>query len=261
MPRKERSFKTEVELCDAFIAALPKGWTNFNECCGWDILLVRTADGFQIGVEAKLKFTAKLLQQAIEESRWEATRPGPDCRAVLVPEGETDLGSIAAYVGVTVIQMRARTPVPYSISAPFLPQLPRTPGDRIHAEDWREWLPARRCKLPEYVPDVPAGTSAPVQLTDWKIKAIKLVILASRRGYVTRDDFRTLGLDHRRWISPGGWLRPTERKGWYVAEGSPPAGLRNQHPRVFAEIEADAEKWMPPQALVGADAARMRNAR
>ena len=53
--KREKPYPTEVALCSAFIAAVPREWTAYAETAGWDILLVRKADGFQIGVEAKLK--------------------------------------------------------------------------------------------------------------------------------------------------------------------------------------------------------------
>lgn len=239
--KKPKPFATEVELCAAFLSALPKGWTAYAETAGFDLLLVRDVDGFQIGIEAKLKCNATVLQQSLEDhGRYSVASPGPDCRAILVPDGEGTLKPLADYLGITVIQMR----MPCGWSGPaFLPGLPT--DDQVWADYWHEWLPAKRCPLPAYVPDVPAGAPAPVQLTDWKIKALKLVILAEVRGHVTRADFKFLGLDHRRWITPDGWLRATDRRGWYVAHGSPPTALKKQHPRVYEQIKADAETWMP----------------
>ncbi len=239
--KNPKPFATEADLCAAFIKALPKDWTPYAETGGWDILLVRNSDGFQVGIEAKLKFNAIVLQQCLEEYGWGAEHEGPDSRAVLVPDGEGSLRPLADYIGLTVIQMR----VPRGWSGPeFLPSLPSEKHPYAN-DQWHEWCPAKRHRLPAYVPDVAAGNPAPVQLTEWKIKALKLLVLAETRGHVTRADFKFLGLDHRRWISAGGWLRLTEKRGQYSIHSEPPMGLRLQHPRVYEEIKADAGKWLP----------------
>jgi hypothetical protein len=98
-------------------------------------------------------------------------------------------------------------------------------------------------KLPAYVPDVAAGASAPVQLTEWKIDALRLLVLLEKNGRVTRADFKHLAMDHRRWVAPfPGWLKP-DGKGGYIAGGLPP--FREQHVKVYAEIKADFAKWAP----------------
>ena len=239
--KKPKPFATEVDLCAAFLAALPAGWTAYNETAGWDILLVRDVDGFQIGIQAKLKFNLAVLHQAIEEPIGIYSHAdGPDCRAVLIPDGEGGLGSLGAYLCLTVITVRGSArerwlPV-------FDPELPEAGTERWR-EPWYELAPMRRHKLPEYVPDCRAGDKAPLQLTPWKIKALKLAVLLERNGSVTRADFQHLGLDHRLWLS-GKWLQldvATNR--WVRGERYP--DFAAQHPRNFAEIKADAPNWMP----------------
>lgn len=62
-----KPFPTEAALCAAFIAAIDKrAWTPYAETAGWDILLVRKVDGFQIGVQAKLVFNLDVVNQAID---------------------------------------------------------------------------------------------------------------------------------------------------------------------------------------------------
>ena len=95
--------------------------------------------------------------------------------------------------------------------------------------------------LPEYVPDVSAGASAPVQLTDWKIRAIKIAVLLEKRGFVTRSDFKGIGIDHRRWLAPNDWLKI--ENGRYIAGRLP--DFKAQHPKNYAEIVADFDKWAP----------------
>ncbi len=235
---KKQSFATEVDLCARFIAAVPETWTAYAETAGWDVLLVRKEDGFQIGIEAKLRLNLEVINQAIEQRcSFYSEVEGPDCRAVLVPhDSQGGFGAIAKYIGVTVIRC-------YPESRHYSAFTPPLPGSKFADDDWHEWLPMRRHKLPEYVPDVPAGASAPVQLTPWKIAALKIAVIMEKRGYVTRSDFKHLKIDHRRWTAAeSGWLRPDN--GVYV-RGNHWPDFKGQHPNVYAQIIADAPKWMP----------------
>lgn len=243
-------FKTEAELCAKFISALPKGWTSYAETAGWDILLVRDADGFQIGIQAKMSFTAQALEQCLDDHYAMVNSEGPDCRAVLVPYGtvQNHLHRIATHLGVTVISckpsLQAKDGGRYG--SLFTPGLPEVGTDLSWwaERDWHEMAPASRCSLPEYVPDVAAGTAAPLQLTNWKIKALKIAATLEIRGFVTRQDFRYHKLDHRRWIVPGNpWL--VIENGVFV-KGPQMPDFEKQHPRVFAEIKRDSAKWLPP---------------
>lgn len=242
-----KPFATEVELCAAFLSVLPAGWTAYAETSGWDILLARKSDGFQVGIEAKLKLNVQVVSQALEEwGGWSADRPGPDCRAVLVPRGERGFERIAGYIGLTIIRVTpaSESRLSFRAAASFHPQLPGGYSD----QSWHEWMPAERHRLPDYVPDVAAGAPAPIQLTPWKIKAIKLMIIAETRGFITRHDFRHLALDHRPFVSAEGWLRPSGEKGRWVVHQPTPAWLKEQHPRVYAQILAEAGEWMPKVA-------------
>lgn len=240
--KKPKAFATEAELCAKFIGSVGPDWTCFNETAGWDILLVRKADGFQIGIEAKLKLNAIVLTQALEKyAGWAADNPGPDCRAILVPDGESTFRTIATYIGITVISVYG-SPMPYRRGA-FYPELPAARKGYVGgADSWYEWCPTKRCRLPEYVPDVVAGTPSPIQLTDWKIRAIKIAVTIEKRGYVTRADFKHIQIDHRRWLPSGtGWLSIED--GHYV-KGPYFPNFKAQHPTVYEQIEADADKWM-----------------
>jgi len=207
------------------------------------------ADGFQIGIQAKLKFNAAVVTQCLEQYGFSADHAGPDCRAVLIPSNEQGFETICAYIGLMVITIgpEARWSHKNKLENTyrFHPQLPTLPPNG-HRE-WHEWLPAKRHKLPEYVPDVAAGSAAPVQLTEWKINAIKMCILLARRGYLTRADFKHVRMDHRRWL-PGAqrWLVIADEGRCYTAGPSLP-DLKAVHPKNWAEIEADYEKWAPPE--------------
>lgn len=238
-------FDREADLCTAFIASLPDGWTAYPETWGWDILLSRDEDGFQIGVEAKLRLNPKVLEQSLENPWYlTASSSGPDCRAVLVGHVNAGLQRIAAYIGIVVVHFHG-TELKNGIrkAYAFSPTLPFTEYDD---GSWWEWCPAERLALPDYVPDTCAGNPAPVSLTPWKVKAIKLLILLDRRGYVTRADFRHFQLATTLWTNrTNGWLSPSN--GVYIRNRRTP-DIRAQHPTNWLDIEADFDKWAPAPA-------------
>jgi hypothetical protein len=243
-------FAKETDLCAAFleeVARREKGWVAYAETCGFDIVLVRVSDGAQVGIEAKLALNSTVLCQALHGASDHWRVDGPDYRAVLVPADATKgLAPICAALGVTVISCRPPRPREerrYSVQGPaMLPDLPD--GAREWTDKhWHDWCPAKRLALPEYVPDVVAGASAPVALTHWKIQAIKLAILLSERP-VTRNDFKALRLSPTRWTDPyTGWL--VKGEGGYVAGPRIP-DFKGQHPTAWAQILADKAKWAPP---------------
>lgn len=238
-----KPFATEVDLCRRFLEAIGQDWTAYAETSGWDILLVRKDDGFQIGIEAKLKLNLHVISQAIESgSSYSAENTGPDCRAVLVPDGEANgFDLIAGYIGFTIIRVVASETKGYGRDV-FSPRLPKL-RESWSTRDWFECAPSKRHSLPEYVPDVSAGASAPLQLTAWKISAIKIAVTLEQRGYLTRADFKHHGIDYRRFIAPGYcWLKVED--GRYI-RGDHFPDFKVQHPKVYGEISADAAKWMP----------------
>ncbi|PWJ93553.1 hypothetical protein C8D77_101232 [Mesorhizobium loti] len=243
-------FKTEADLCSAFVAALPAGWTAFNETAGFDILLVR-ADGLQIGVEAKLRLNPEVVVQASKEWGYAPLTPGPDFRAALVPAGhvQNHMSAICAMLGITVITAMHPdddTEKRYGWRPPaFRPDLPSLDSRMYWSgreHDWYDRCPAARCVLPEYIPDVGAGHSAPVALTNWKIQAIKLLIILERRGYVTKADFKHVKIDPSRWTRD--WLERGTERGQFVTGRYTP-DLKAQHPVNWIQIEADFDKWKP----------------
>ena len=239
-------FAKETDLCAAFIAAIPEGWVAYPETGGFDILLVRTADGMQIGVEAKLKLNAKVVAQAAEDgSHYRVAGAGPDCRAVLIPEGVgMDLADVCSLIGVTVIRMRHGDNARH-YSTRFHPELPKLSGNYWDAGEWHERCPVKRLDVPDWVPDVRAGDSAPVALTHWKIGAIKLVITMEKRGYLTRQDFAHFKISMSRWTQER-WLVKDGKGGWIAGPNFP--NFRLQHPVNFDQIAADFEKWKSPEA-------------
>ena len=265
--KRVAAFASEAELCATFIAAatalgghygIPRAapeWVAYPETAGFDILMVRAADGFQIGIEAKLHLNQTVLQQALEGLRHDPTSPGPDCIAVLVPDGSgrEPLSLIARFCGITVIRCRAQHDGLGGYSPIFQPALPRL-NDRSSfvARDWFENLPTRRESLPDYIPDVTAGASAPTQLTHWKIGALKIAVLMERQGFVGRTDFKHVGIDYRRWTGQQWLVTDSDRGGWVPGPYWP--DFKRQHPTNFEQIAADYARWAPhaiPAAQVG----------
>jgi len=247
------SFKTEADLCAAFLSRIGDEWTVYPETGGFDILLSRKDDGTQIGIEAKLALNAKVVSQILPAYRFE--KEGPEYRAVLVPEGTGhDLRPVCDYLGITVIRVGTRKfwhRMEEREGVMFNPALPKSSFHDWEYEKWHEWMPLSRVLLPDYVPDVAAGKSSPVSLTPWKIKAIKLAILLETRP-VTRADFLALKLSASRWTDPGArWLERTP-VGYVPGRGMP--DFRAQHPTNYEQIKADAAEWMADAKLIGAAA-------
>jgi hypothetical protein len=259
---KKSVFANEAALCAAFISKLPDAWTAYPETAGFDILLVRKADGAQIGVEAKMSLNAKVILQAIgHDSDW-YTGAGPDFRATLVPNGcaGAEMKQIAARFGVVTIEMMSDDHNEYEATADhrryglkgrrkvpfFSPELPVPKG--VWRDIWTDHCPIDRCAIPEYVPDVGAGNPAPVQLSEWKVKAIKICIILERRGWVSIADFKHLQIDRSRWLQMS-WLKLSELRGRYE-RGSRHLDLRKQHPVNYEQIAADYDKWAPANAPV-----------
>lgn len=237
------SFATEAELVAAFVAKVQSyysrdcPWTPYAETAGFDLLL-QHRDGYQLGIEAKLSLNAKVIEQAIEGGHcFHHHDVGPDYRGVLVPAGKVQhhLGKICKALGVGIIAFRPDgNGTYYGLSLPC---------EDLGWEEWPNWCPTERCPLPDYVPDVTGGHKSPVRLTPWKIKAIKLLILLERRGYVTRRDMKALQISPSLWTDPYvGYLHRDEANRRYV-KGTRTPDLKRQHPDNWEQIEADFDKW------------------
>lgn len=244
---KHNTYATEAELCEDFIRWVKEPtdsytrhsqvWTPYAETAGWDILLVG-ADGCQIGVEAKLRLNLKVLSQALPE-RWDHWRDvGPDFRAILVPEYDSGLERIVEGLGLVLFHGNYWNSTGRAYQ--FSPALHPTAQ---HYGGWHWWAPAKLCSLPAYVPDVVAGASGPVQLTDWKVGALRICAILEIRGFVTREDFRHHKIDPRRWTGVEGWLQPGAVRGQYVRGLN--LNFAAQHPTVYAQILAEARESLP----------------
>lgn len=255
---KERAFASEADLVAAFCSTLDPSkwatnpahapqwtahapqWTVYHETAGWDLLLAHP-NGVQVGIEAKLSLNAKVLEQALP-GRW-ADACGPDYRAVLVPwDGlQNHLEILAKHLGIVVLTVRSYKGWNRTVQHSVRPLLPDERSNRSLG-DWPNWCPAKRCALPDYVPDVSGGKAAPVALTPWKIKAIKLLILLERRGFVTRKDMAALQISPSRWTDHWHGFLTAGGNGGYVRCDRTP-DLKAQHPTNWDQIEADFAKW------------------
>ena len=223
-----------------FIGRLERGrhlekWTVYPETAGWDLLLVHK-NGFQLGLEAKLTLNNKVVAQALKgQSSYWCKTDGPDYRGVLVPNigKQQHLGEICQALGIGIITMGTEDHgICHFIDLPYDSEYCR----------WPNWGSMQRCPLPDYIPDVEAGRASPIQLTDWKVRAIKLSIILDRRGWITRDDFRAVKISPTRWTAHAyGFLIHTH-PGQYERSSRTP-DFRAQHPVNYAQIEADAAEW------------------
>lgn len=273
---KTPDFATEADLVAAFCELIAQRnerersartrrrqrestWTIYHETGGYDLMLVEDQTGVQVGIEAKKVLNLKVINQVLPHRY---SRSGPDYRAVLVPRQgmPPDLHAICEHIGIVVLSvydMNGGAEAHYAYSKrPYVPMWRVTtelPDERSEwdfgTSHWQSWLPVERVKLPEYVPDVVGGKPAPVALTDWKIRAIKLLIVLERRGHVTRADMNALKISPTRWTaaSYGFLLADKALKGYVACDNTP--DLRAQHPVNYGQIEADADKWLKESGI------------
>lgn len=196
-------WKTEAEMCAAMVPAYREaGFTVYPETSGWDQLLVG-ADGFQVGIQAKLRANVEVLDQAAEGWEWPGGYPrGPDVRAVLVPEASNSFRRLARLLRVAVL---------HAGESPGSLRLAVECADRTETK--------QRCWLPPFVPAVPAGVPSPRQVTKWRVRAIALCERLRANGYVTRRDFKEMKLSLQIWLQPR-----AGKPAWLVQErGTRPA--------------------------------------
>ena len=237
MAKAEPKFETEAELCAAFIEDMKtqRGWIVYPETAGFDILLVREDTGHQLGVQAKLALNAKVADQICP---WSYDNEGPDWRGVLVPkitEASYGIARMLGHLGVMTFRPRMAD-VRYRNGQwtevwRFDVQHPG------YGEAWHDWNPVKRCALPEIVPTVAAGVPSPIQLTPWKIGALKVLAALEVDGFVTAEQVRTFGVNHRRFCASDGWLTSLGDGKWGI--GKVPR-FDIQHPEAYAEILAAA---------------------
>lgn len=244
-------YPTEAALCADFIEAIKAhgGWTVYPETAGFDLLCVYDKTGHQLAVEAKLKLNAKVADQILPTDWFGPGFTGPDFRAVLVPdltEANHGIARMLRILGVMVM-----TPGDSWNALPFSNALggnrrlrhhgydadPKQQDQWGNPEPWHDWNPPARCKLPEFVPQVAAGVPSPLQLTPWKIGALRVIAELELTGFITARGVKAYGIDPRRFCASDGFLCPLGEGKW--ARGSLPR-YEDQHPEAYAEILAKA---------------------
>lgn len=241
---------TETELCAGFIAiAKDCGWTAYPELEDFDIVLVR--DDLQIGIQAKLRFNATLLRQIIPVDYY--ATGCPQYLGILLPVVDRDVAEICEFMGFLWFAASSSGRTRHFLEAS--PFEPRT----WHSRKW-DSIPVWSndlIELPDYVPDVAAGASAPVRLTPWKIGALKVCATIEIRGHVDKLDFKRYGIDRRRWIAarwvvPMPVTTPRSRLDSTIANGKAlryvygpkPPVFPKQHPVVYEQIKAEVSAWL-----------------
>ena len=231
-------YKTEAALCADFISWAEKdGWTAYAETAGWDLILVKS--DIQFGIQAKLKFNATLLRQVMPVDRC-GDRTEPNHRGILIPKIDIEIDQAMRACSVVAFAPTRQTgyfghTYEDGNRSDFAPSLNA-------AIERGEWPCEKRIELPDYVPDVVAGASSPVQLTQWKISALRICVHIELHGFITSRQIREkYGVDSRRWIDPGyGWLsakKEGENVVGYVA--GPKLKFPQQHPDVYAKIKSE----------------------
>ncbi len=242
---------SEQELCAAFIREFNKqpGWVCYPETAGFDVLVVHE-DGWQIGVEAKLKLNAKVADQVLP-AIWDDQYgyPGPDYRMVIVgsiTEANLGIAKMLDMLGVSVLSPRATTEYQ---GGQFVDgwtfDLRSWLTDRYCRNLAFDWNPAQRCEVPCVVPDVPAGVPAPLRLTPWKERALKVIATLRRQGFITVKQIAEHGISASVWTrGPSPWLvKGIERGQWIAGDKLPAFDL--QHPEAYAKIAAMLESATP----------------
>jgi len=249
VPRQSSPYKSEGELCSAFIeAARAMGWLAYPETSGVDILLVATADtrfetearrayrelydrrrgrdrseacrldpGTQVAIEAKLRPNIDVLGQAMpHDLSGHRSAAVPDYHAVLVPYALPIYGQVAKRCGVLVFQtMHAPR-----YGEPGYPRGDWTTDVLRDLEWWPRWAKTKRkgqerLWVPPVVLNTAAGVPSPLRITRWKVKAVQLMNeLRITGGTVTRADVKAMGLPNVGLFVRSGWLVDTgERQG------------------------------------------------
>lgn len=246
-------FESEAEMMANFILyAEASGYDCYSETNDYDLYLVCKETGYQIGVEGKQSFNAKVIDQASIEKAYSSI--SPDFVCCLVPEGgKEDLISIANKLNVTIIRSKGKLignpelnqckSVKYKGSTvqAFLPSLPNFKINNYWINNkWFDLCPIKRHSIPDYKPDVISGSKSPLKLTSWKIKAIKICCVLKTRGYVIPKDFKELKIHQSLW-GQRGWIVKGKKRGEWI-EGELP-DFEKQHPVNYKEIFNDIDNW------------------
>lgn len=189
----QNPYRTEADLCDAFVEVVREsGWRSYPECGGFDILIVNP-DGIQIGIEAKLRCNLDVVAQAVPFGlRAYKTVLRPHYIGVLVPRISSPLRTVCAALRLHVWDHKWIT-LTKNLSAALRPR------DNY-------LIDAPRIELPEVAIQTSAGCPSPKTMSGWRINALRACILLETKGYLTRADIIAAGCDPARWTQY--WMMP-----------------------------------------------------
>lgn len=184
----------------------------------------------------------QILPYVPYDSAWER---GPDYLAVLVGSvgGAAGITQLLRRCGVAVIEPQQRLREGITLGQWYWPVGPqdrrsiwRLWGD---ASAWTDWNPTQRCELPRFVPNVRAGVPSPLQLTPWKVAALRVVVQLEIAGDVSAAEIKRLGCDPSRWCrADTRWLDPAGPGRFVRSDRLPRFEL--QHPAEYAQLLAEA---------------------
>lgn len=205
--KKLVTYETEADLCDHLIrAARARGFLVFPELAGFDLLLIATAEtrgfapGTQIGVEAKLGATMRVLYQALPRE----SGVGPHCYAVLVPVAGDEFLALARRLRISVIEA-INLDCKYQGDFSFWP--------------WYQHEPAELCYAPgAEVLGTRGGCPNPSRLSHWRLSAVGLCLLHEERGYLTSKDFEEAGIG-KGWFIHEKWFLEEQPRERMVVDG------------------------------------------
>lgn len=245
---------SEADLCAFFMREVGEeleGWVCHPETGGFDIVMAHV-DGRQIGVEAKLQLNAKVADQILpSESSYRYLERGPDHRLVIVrsiTEANAGIARMLTLLGVRVISPRL------SFSSKDSKEIPKFQlrYELGRDEDVREpdkhhgfnhayyghshmamfdWNPAKRIELPEIPSTAAAGVPGPVQMTPWKMGAMRVLARLRAQGYISTKQIAAEGVSPSIWTQS--WLVRGEIRGQWL-EGPKMTKIDQQHPELYA---------------------------
>lgn len=238
---------TEAELCRIFIEeanALP-GWVCHPETGGFDILMAHES-GRQIGIEAKLQLNAKVAEQIVPSEGMLGYEVGsPDHRMVIVrhiTDANAGIAKLLGYLGIAVIGLRDRgdyysggSRLYFDLDGRFRCEALATGVDSNFR--WGEekvlfdWNPATRVMLPDVPSGVVAGAPSPVQMTPWKMAAVRVLARLRAQGCITAKEIKEEGCSPSIWIQS--YLERGPVRGQWV-EGPNTRRVDLQHPELYA---------------------------
>jgi len=207
-------------------AAATCGWTVYPETSGWDMIAIKkdTSDGeISIGIQAKLKYCFRVLEQVLEN------RSQVHYRAIVVPY--IDDKSIAMALGI----------VPISMCDGNMMGIVSDYGKFSETHGLSFFTPV---DTPAWLPDIcpewePAGVPGPRTINRWTQDAIKFLAESELSGVTTTSLFKKFKMTPSTWIKLG-WAKKIRKdgRGWIyqLCNSGYAARPDVKHPEYYAKM-------------------------